>query len=156
MKKFSLLILILVFITIFVVYFITINYFYPEIGSGGEFGDLFGGLNTFFSGLAFGGIVYAILLQRKDLELQREELKLTREELKRTAEAQEKSERALSKQAESLKQTAILNGLGAILSYESMLIEVSNTGKYGNIPIANRSEAEKIKQKIEAIIKTKE
>jgi DNA-binding transcriptional regulator of glucitol operon len=33
----------------------------------GTFGDMFGVANTFFSGLAFAGIVYAILLQRKEL-----------------------------------------------------------------------------------------
>lgn len=36
----------------------------------GEFGDMFGGLNALFSGLAFAGVVYALLLQRKDLQLQ--------------------------------------------------------------------------------------
>ena len=41
----------------------------------GTFGDMFGGLNTFFSGLAFAGIVYAILLQREDLIETRKEVK---------------------------------------------------------------------------------
>jgi hypothetical protein len=34
-----------------------------------------------FSGLAFTGVIYAILLQRKELQLQRRELELTRDEL---------------------------------------------------------------------------
>ena len=47
----------------------------------GTFGDMFGAVNALFSGLAFGGIIYAILLQRKELALQRSELELTRNEL---------------------------------------------------------------------------
>ena len=47
----------------------------------GVFGDTFGALNALFAGLAFAGVIYAILLQRKELELQREELKDTRAEI---------------------------------------------------------------------------
>jgi ABC-type molybdate transport system permease subunit len=47
----------------------------------GQFGDLFGSVNALFSGLAFAGLIYAILLQRQELTLQRAELKLQREEM---------------------------------------------------------------------------
>lgn len=86
---------------------------WPERGT---FGDMFGAVNTLFSGLAFAGIIYAIFLQHKELSLQRRELELTREELKRSAEAQEKSERALSDQANALLQTAKLNSLNLMPS----------------------------------------
>lgn len=48
----------------------------------GQFGDMFGTVNALFSGLAFAGIIYTILLQREELKEQRAELQLTREELK--------------------------------------------------------------------------
>ena len=48
----------------------------------GTFGDMFGAVNALFSGLAFIGVIFAILLQSKELKLQRKELKFTREELK--------------------------------------------------------------------------
>lgn len=64
----------------------------------GQFGDMFGVVNALFAGLAFAGVIYTILLQRKELELQREELRLTRDELRRSAEAQENSEKALAAQ----------------------------------------------------------
>ena len=48
----------------------------------GTFGDMFGVTNAFFSGLAFGGVIYAIILQRRELRFEREELELTRIELK--------------------------------------------------------------------------
>jgi uncharacterized membrane protein YciS (DUF1049 family) len=63
------------------------NWFSP-METRGQFGDLFGGVNTLFTGLAFAGLIYTILLQRRDLELQREELRLTRGELHASAEAQ--------------------------------------------------------------------
>lgn len=44
----------------------------------GTFGDMFGGLNAFFSGSAFAVLIYTVLLQAKELALQREELKETR------------------------------------------------------------------------------
>jgi hypothetical protein len=48
----------------------------------GVFGDTFGAVNALFSGLAFAGLFYAILLQRAELEAQREELADTHEVLK--------------------------------------------------------------------------
>lgn len=53
-------------------------------------GDAFNILNTFFTALAFIGLIVTILLQRKDLALQREELKLQREEMKRQCEEQKR------------------------------------------------------------------
>lgn len=72
----------------------------------GLFGDMFGAVNTLFSGLAFAGVIYAILLQREELRLQRQELKLTRDELKRSAEAQERSARLLQEQLDQAKLEA--------------------------------------------------
>lgn len=51
---------------------------FPE-GKRGEIGDMFGAVNALFAGIALIGIVVAIILQQKELELQREELKSTRE-----------------------------------------------------------------------------
>jgi hypothetical protein len=48
----------------------------------GSFGDMFGAINALFSGLAFAGVIIAILLQRQELRLQRKELEQTKEELK--------------------------------------------------------------------------
>lgn len=141
----------------FILYFLIVRYFYPVMSDSGLFGDMFGGINALFSGLAFLGVIYAIVLQREELRLQRKELELTRKELKRTAQAQEKSERALSKQAESLKATAKLNGLSSILQHYGSLIEAAGSSKYGmgGIDPGLKEEAEKIKQKIEDQIKDK-
>lgn len=39
-----------------------------------EFGDTAGAINGLFSGLAFAGVIYAIFMQRDELEMQRKEL----------------------------------------------------------------------------------
>lgn len=55
---------------------------YIYAGEGrGLFGDMFGAINALFSGLAFAGVLYAILLQRTDLKLQRHEFELSRAEM---------------------------------------------------------------------------
>jgi hypothetical protein len=54
---------------------------FTEWEQRGQFGDLFGSVNALFSGLAFAGLIYAILLQRQELGLQRRELQLQREEM---------------------------------------------------------------------------
>lgn len=53
----------------------------PIWGERGTFGDMFGSVNALFSGLAFAGIIFTVLLQRQELQLQRHELKLQREEI---------------------------------------------------------------------------
>lgn len=59
----------------------------------GTFGDMFGAVNALFSGLAFGGMIVTLLMQRKELKLQREELTKTTNELegqKKIMEMQQK------------------------------------------------------------------
>ena len=87
-------ILMAIFIAIIIIWIISIFILSNKLENWterGTFGDSFGAINSLFSGLAFGGIIYTILLQRKELKLQREEIVLTRKELKRTANAQEKA-----------------------------------------------------------------
>ncbi|MGO4710931.1 hypothetical protein AB4Y90_17845, partial [Chryseobacterium sp. 2TAF14] len=93
--------LIWLFIIIFVLWVISLTLviiIFPNWTSRGTFGDSFGALNSLFSGFAFGGIIYTILLQRKELKLQRDELILTRDELKRSANAQEASNKFQNEQ----------------------------------------------------------
>lgn len=61
----------------------------------GQAGDMFGAINSLFSGLAFAGIIFTIIIQREELKLQREELKLQREEVA-------KSTKELAGQKESM------------------------------------------------------
>jgi hypothetical protein len=96
---------------------IAIYFLLPDWTSRGQFGDLFGAFNATFSGLAFAGLIYAILLQREDLALQRTELELTRQELSRSAAAQELSEKAQQAQAEAATESARMSATTFLLEY---------------------------------------
>ncbi|OYW71985.1 MAG: hypothetical protein B7Z37_26180 [Verrucomicrobia bacterium 12-59-8] len=99
-----------------------------ETKDRGTIGDLFGGINALFSGLALAGVVTAVILQSKELELQRgemrlqrnqlelqrKELELSREEYKRMASANEEAAKALTNQLRLQIQAAKLHGLSTL------------------------------------------
>ena len=64
----------------------------------GEFGDTFGALNALFAGLAFAGVIYAILLQQKELALQRKALEATEVEIRGQKEQLQAQNQTLQKQ----------------------------------------------------------
>lgn len=63
-------------------------WFWGDLHSAAEFANAFGFVNALFGALAFGGVIWAIRLQTRELELQRLEIEETRDELKRSADAQ--------------------------------------------------------------------
>lgn len=79
-------------------------------------GDLFGGVSALFSGLAFAGVVTAVILQGEELQLQRQELKLTREEVKKTADANQAAAQALGKQIDMQLKAAELSAISSLLN----------------------------------------
>jgi hypothetical protein len=101
----------------------TLRALYPASDSRGTFGDSFGAINALFSGLAFAGIIVAILLQRNELRLQRQELELTRTELARSASAQESVGNSIGEQAMVMRVTAHLNALTALLRLQTEEID---------------------------------
>lgn len=82
----------------------------------GTFGDMFGAVNALFSGLAFGGLIYTIYLQSKELSLQREELEQTREELKGQKIQLEKQNENLTKQNFEITFFNMLKNLQSIVN----------------------------------------
>ncbi len=119
MKKHSIIVLVTVLFILVVQIAVGISVYnlLPNWPTRGQFGDIFGLANSLFSGLAFAGVIYAILLQREDLALQRKELELTRKELKRSASAQEQSEVALKAQAAAASQSAKLAAINFLLGH---------------------------------------
>jgi hypothetical protein len=115
----------------------------PHKAEQGQIGDLFGGINALFSGLALAGVVTAVVLQSRELQLQREamhkqneeleltrneiklqreqlglqreELRLSREEFERMASANEEAASALSQQIGMQIVAARINGLSSQL-----------------------------------------
>ena len=81
----------------------------------GQFGDMFGAVNALFSGLAFAGVVIAILLQRQELKLQRKELKQTRQEFQQQTFEFEEQNKTLSIQKFDNTFFNMLNLLASII-----------------------------------------
>lgn len=91
-----------------------------------DVGDAFAAVSALFSGLAFVGVIGAILLQRnqimlqaQELRLQREELALQREEMTRNRAELERSATAAEQQLRMLTLSAQLSALTAIGSLKA-------------------------------------
>ncbi len=97
-KKISLSLLLILITIVWIVSGASVWLFFNDWNSSSTFGDAFGAINSLFSGLALGGIIYTIYLQKTELSLQRKELKYTRLELERTANAQEISAKQMTEQ----------------------------------------------------------
>lgn len=70
-----------------------------DLPGAAQLGDSFGLVAALFSGLAFAGVIVAILLQRAELRLQRRELELTRGELAGQKQAMLAQVKAAERQA---------------------------------------------------------
>lgn len=78
-----LVVMLLIVVGVYVGSWVFIDKCYSDPNVRGTFGDKFGAVNALFSGFAFAGLIYTIIMQKKDLNLQREELRLTKEEMAR-------------------------------------------------------------------------
>lgn len=103
---------------------------WPERGT---FGDMFGSINTLFSGLAFAGVVTTLFLQRQDLEIQRQVQDTQLKDLKQQAEATVRSAKQMELQQQLLNfqiiQQTVLNLI------ESKRRFIQNMKKYEPDPI---------------------
>lgn len=103
----------------------------PENEAHGTFGDLFGAINALFSGLAFLGVIIAILLQKEELEEQRKEIRQSRI-------AQDKSAVALKEQSEISGLMARLDAMNHILaSLDRRISREKNSQKFDSDAIIN-------------------
>ncbi|GFO81547.1 MAG: hypothetical protein A49_11740 [Methyloceanibacter sp.] len=88
----------------------------------GVFGDMFGGVNALFSGLAFAGVILTLVLQSRELQLQREEMADTREVL-----GDQKAQ--LEAQSETLQRQAFETTFFNMLKLHEDTIRSLSTGK---------------------------
>jgi LIF / OSM family len=97
-------------------WYLSAHWFGLDMETRGQLGDLFGGVNALFTGLAFAVLIYTIFLQRKELEMQREELSLSRNELRSSVEAQQGSQEALTKQVGLLEASSRLSAISTLIA----------------------------------------
>jgi hypothetical protein len=109
--------LIVLLILVFLVWTgsIVLHYYFSDFVKK-SFNEIsFTGISSLFSALAFAGIIFTILLQRKELQLQRKELRETRKVLAKTATAQEASARQFERQSNNMKMSAKLNAYNTLI-----------------------------------------
>ena len=110
---------------------------FPANEAHGTFGDLFGAINALFSGLAFLGVIVAILLQKEELKEQRKEIIQSRI-------AQDKSALALSTQSKISGLMVRLDALNHMLSsLDRQIARARSSGKYDS---ANKIESLTLRQ----------
>jgi hypothetical protein len=105
-------------------YLVFMFYLKPE--DRGVNGDMFGAVNALFSGLAFAGLIVAILLQKDELTLQREELKFTRDEFRGQKEQMEL-------QNETLRKQNFENTFFALLKLQNDLVSSIDISSGGDV-----------------------
>ncbi len=112
-------------VVIWIGYLYLISYYlFPnDLCSSGLFGDMFGGINALFSGLAFVGIILTIYLQKRELSLQREELVLQREELVLTRKEIKGQKEQLEEQNKTLRHQNFENTFFQLLAHFNQIVE---------------------------------
>lgn len=96
----------------------------PSLESRAQNGDMFGPTNALFSGLAFVGLIYTIIMQRKELEMQRTELRLQREAMADSTHVQAKQAEAQHKQLAELEKQNRLTELTHKLEFTKITVDV--------------------------------
>ncbi|MEY8748605.1 hypothetical protein AB9M62_57130 [Bacillales bacterium AN1005] len=101
--------------------------------SAGTFGDMFGGVNALFSGLAFVGLIYTILVQREELqetrratEMQTEELELQRKAIEMQTEELKMQREETARSADQLEDQKNLLNLQTAMGIVNDLIQTKN------------------------------
>ena len=101
--------------------------FLHDLHAAAEFASAFGFVNALFAALAFGGVIWAIRLQTKELELQRLELEETRDELRRSADAQTLSQQMHFLAALLAARNNVTQGYAAAAAGESGPLKASQS-----------------------------
>ncbi|CAH0355530.1 putative phage abortive infection protein [Aquabacterium sp. CECT 9606] len=89
----------------------------------GTFGDMFGAINSLFSGLALAALIYAGLQQRKEISLQRYEISFTRNEMAEQRVQMDKQIEQLSEQLQISHRQALESTFFQILGLLNKIIE---------------------------------
>ena len=101
---------------------IFVTVYFPKIENRGQFGDMFGAVNALFAGLAFAGVIGAIILQRNELRYQREELALQRKELELTRKEITGQKEQLRAQDQTLKKQNFENSFFQLLNFHNNIV----------------------------------
>jgi len=120
MNRKSWLFLVALFVSVVLVWSI---FFLPIFFKYSTAGEAFTAASALFSGLAFAGLIVAILLQRQELSSQREELKKQREQLEGQKEQQRLQNKQLEDQSKSLRRQVFENSFFQLIQMRNQIID---------------------------------
>jgi hypothetical protein len=109
----------------------------------GTFGNMFGTISAFFTGITLAGVIYTIYKQQLAEQVMREDTK-------KLLEAQEKSAMALQQQTELLYHTAKLNAYSSMVNSYHGLVE--NTADSFSIKNTYKNKRDEYLNKLEGTI----
>jgi hypothetical protein len=98
---------------------------FNSLAEAGQFGDMFGAVNAMFSGLAFAGVCYAIILQRNEIKIARSEIRYTRiimEEQKENIKKQNISIQTKSFEDTFFRMLEFLTGITDKIRLETVIV----------------------------------
>lgn len=116
----------------------------------GTIGDMFGAVNALFSGLAFVGLIYTIIMQREEIKMNLQEIEMNRKELKKSASAQIKSQEALKEQVRQTHLTAKINAISTVINYYN--IQISNPNSSPELVERSRVKRKQLITEIDELI----
>jgi hypothetical protein len=98
-----------------------------KMSTRGQFGDIFGAITAFYTGLAFAGVVAAIVLQTRELALQRKALQSQGEHLESSTLELRRAAEAQTEQAElSAVASELSFNLGVMIRLQEVLYEIAD------------------------------
>lgn len=148
-KKFLLLLIFLVVFT-WALSGVIIFYATSSWADRGTIGDMFGAVNALFSGLAFVGLIYTIIMQRQEIKMNRQEIEMNRKELKKSASAQIKSQVALKEQVRQTHLTAKINAISTVINYYN--IQIANQNNSPELIEKSRLKRKSLIQQLDELI----
>jgi hypothetical protein len=96
--------------------YVLISAHFGKPPTASDLGQMFGAIGALFSGWAFCGMLWAIFLQHKAIEIQRKDLAATIEEMRQSRRAQENSAEHLRVQGESVRLQGRVQALSTLIT----------------------------------------
>lgn len=123
----------------------------PSLESRAQNGDMFGPTNALFSGLAFVGLIYTIIMQRKELAMQRDELRLQREAMRDAATEQSKQAQAQLAQLAALEKSNSLTAITHDIEMAKIKLDLLHNQVRASSPTFIDKEYSAVKNKLDTI-----
>lgn len=127
---------------------------YKEPDSKGTYGDSFGSVNALFTGLAFAGVVFSILLQQRQIWLQREDFLSQLEEMQESRGTVEAQNRLLSSQNQLLRSqvdVALIQLQVSSMQLDAQIDEFELRQMGTHLPKESKSKLDQMRERVTSL-----